>query len=156
MFDSEDAKRIFWDRFTHWTTFYAFVPWVTSLLNNHYHSLGYLRVGENLGPMMQRIHGSVAKLVNDLGPERLLPFWKHENQNDYFDGCIRHDLRCRRAYRYTYQQAARARLVKDPRDYPHTRVNVALDLGAGRALELRSFLPHVEYARYARGRRPRG
>ena len=33
---------------------FGFFPWVTSLLNNHYHTLGYLRVGENLGPMMQR------------------------------------------------------------------------------------------------------
>lgn len=155
MFESEDAKRVFCDRFTHWTTCYGFAAWVTSLLGNHYHTLGFLRVGDNLGPMMQRIHGSVAKLVNDLGPERLLPFWKRENQNDYFDGCIRHDAQCSRAYRYTYQQAVRARLVKDPRDYPHTRVNVDLEVGVARAMELRAFLSHVEYARYARGRRQR-
>src|SRR5829696_2954276 len=68
-FDTEAAKAIFWDRFTHWTRFYGFVPWVTTLLNNHYHTEGYLRVGTNLGPMMQRIHGSVAKLVNDILPE---------------------------------------------------------------------------------------
>ena len=152
-FESEDAKRLFWDRFTFWTTHFGFVAWVTSILNNHYHTLGYLRIGENLGPMMQRIHGSVAKLVNDLGPERRLPFWKHENQNDYFDGCIRHDGQCRRAYRYARLQAVRAGLVKDPRDYPHTRVTVDLELGIARALELRAFLPHVEYARYARPRR---
>src|SRR4051794_7528306 len=57
-FESEDAKRVFWDRFDHWTKFYGFVPWVTSLLNNHYHTLGYLYLGETLGKMMQRIHGS--------------------------------------------------------------------------------------------------
>ena len=150
--ESEDAKRIFWDRFTYWTVQFGFVAWVTSLLNNHYHTLGYLRIGENLGPMMQRIHGSVAKLVNDLGPERRLPFWKRENQNDYFDGCIRHDLQCRRAYRYTFLQAVRAGIVMDARDYPHTRVNVELEVGITRALEFRAFLPHVEYARYARPR----
>lgn len=122
MFESEDAKRVFWDRFNHWTSYYGFVAWVTSLLGNHYHTLGFLRVGDNLGPMMQRIHGSVAKLVNDLGPERLLPFWKRENQNDY---------------------------------YPHTRVNVDLEVGVARAMELRAFLSHVEYAQYARGRRQR-
>lgn len=59
MFDAEDAKRIFWDRFTHWATYFGFVPWVTTLL---------------------------------------------------------------------------------------------LEVGIARALELRAFLPHVEYARYARGR----
>lgn len=72
-FQSEDAKRVFWDRFGHWAGVYGFVPWVTSLMSNHYHALGYLKVGENLGPMMQRIHGSVAKLVNDLLPQRRVP-----------------------------------------------------------------------------------
>src|ERR1700691_5760713 len=52
-FETEKAKTIFWDRFDHYATLYGFVPWVTSLLNNHYHTLGYLRNGENLGPMMQ-------------------------------------------------------------------------------------------------------
>jgi hypothetical protein len=85
-FESEEAKLVFWDRFDHWTTFFGFVPWVTTLLNNHYHTLGYLKVGENLGPMMQRLHGSVAKLVNDLLPQRRIPFWKEGNHaNDYFD-----------------------------------------------------------------------
>lgn len=49
---------------------FGFVPWVTSLMNNHYHTLGYLYVGNNLKQLMQRLHGSVAKLVNDLLPER--------------------------------------------------------------------------------------
>ena len=53
-FASEGAKAIFWNRFDHYTHEFGFFPWVTSLLNNHYHTLGYLRVGENLGPMMQR------------------------------------------------------------------------------------------------------
>jgi len=152
-FDSEEAKLIFWDRFTHWTDYFGFVPWVTTLLFNHYHTLGFLRIGENLGPMMQRIHGSVAKLVNDVLPERRAKFWRVENQNDYFDGCIRHDLQCRRAYRYTHLQAVRAGLVKRPEDYPHTRVSVELGVGIARAIELRAFLPHVEYARYAKNRR---
>lgn len=39
-------------------------------MNNHYHTLGYLYVGNNLKQLMQRLHGSVAKLVNDLLPER--------------------------------------------------------------------------------------
>src|SRR4051794_32038992 len=67
-FASKQAKVIFWDRFDHYCEKYVFVPWVTSLLDNHYHTLGYLKVGTNLGPLMQHVHGSVAKLVNDLLP----------------------------------------------------------------------------------------
>ncbi|MEM9020284.1 MAG: hypothetical protein AAGC44_06945 [Planctomycetota bacterium] len=44
-FQSEMAKAVFWDRFDHYTDAYGFTPWVTSLLNNHYHTLGYLKVG---------------------------------------------------------------------------------------------------------------
>lgn len=75
-FASADAKAIFWDRFEQYTKRYGFVPWITTLIDNHYHSLGYLRLGTNLGPMMQKIHGSVAKLVNDLLPQRRVPFWR--------------------------------------------------------------------------------
>src|SRR3954469_1515701 len=64
-FAAEQAKQIFWDRFEHYCKQYGFVPWVTSLLHNHYHTLGYLKTGENLGPFMQHVHGSIAKLVND-------------------------------------------------------------------------------------------
>src|SRR5687767_6145613 len=63
-FASERAKEIFWNRFDHYTSEYAFTPWVTTLVDNHYHTLGYLKVGTNLGPLMQKFHGSVAKLVN--------------------------------------------------------------------------------------------
>src|SRR5437762_5965591 len=85
-FASEKAKAVFWDRFDHWTQHFGFSPFATTLLDNHYHTEGYLRIGENLGPMMQRIHGSVAKLVNDLLPERHLPFWREAGRRDYFDG----------------------------------------------------------------------
>ncbi|MFK7790450.1 MAG: transposase [Phycisphaeraceae bacterium] len=64
-FADEPAKAIFWDRFEHYTQAHGFTPWVTSLLDNHYHTIGYLKVGSELPTMMQRIHGSVAKLVND-------------------------------------------------------------------------------------------
>jgi hypothetical protein len=57
MFDSEDAANLFWDRFDYYTALHGFTPWVTTLLNNHYHSLGYLSVGDELGPMMRKIHG---------------------------------------------------------------------------------------------------
>ena len=64
-FALEQAKIAFWDRFEHYTELHGFVPWVTSLLDNHYHTIGYLKVGAELPKMMQKIHGSVAKMVND-------------------------------------------------------------------------------------------
>src|SRR3954447_26412126 len=54
-FAAEEAKAIFWDRFNYWTAKHGFVPWVTSLLDNHYHTLGYLKKGEELGEMMRKI-----------------------------------------------------------------------------------------------------
>ena len=80
-FASEAAKQVFWDRFDFYTKESGFVPWVTSLIDNHYHTLGYLRVGKNLSPMIQRIHGSVAKLVNDSLPIRQKPFWQREEMS---------------------------------------------------------------------------
>ena len=153
-FKNEDAKAVFWDRFTHYAAQCGFVPWIATLMVNHYHVLGYLKVGENLGPMMQRVHGSVAKLVNDLLPERRVPFWRERGRRDYFDGCLRDELQCRRAYRYTYLQSVRAGVFRDPRDYPHTRVYLDLDRGVRRALELDAFMEGVPYQRYEH-RRPR-
>lgn len=147
-FASEQAKQIFWDRFDHYTKQYGFVPWVTTLLNNHYHTLGYLRLGSNLGPMMQRIHGSVAKLVNDVLLERHLPFWRGKNNGDYFDGCIRDEKQFRRAYRYTLTQSTRHRLALDWSQYPHTRQSIELDRGLKRAVEIDAFLAEVPYPRY--------
>ena len=153
-FQSEEAKQVFWDRFYHWAGVYGFVPWVTTLLNNHYHTEGYLKVGNNLGVMMQRIYGSVAKLVNDLLPERRVPFWREGGNRGYFDGCIRDPRQCRRAYRYTLLQAVRAGLVRDYRDYRHTRVDVEWDLAIRHAMELRTFegLESLPYPRYDRKR----
>ena len=147
-FRSDGAKRVFWDRFEHYAAQYGFVPWVTTLLENHYHTIGYLKVGENLGPMMQRIHGSVAKLVNDLLPERRVPFWRAGGRGDYFDGCLRDELQCRRAYRYTLTQSTRHGLCKDWRQYPHTRMRIEVDRGVQRALELKAFLNDIPYPRY--------
>ena len=139
-------------RFEHWyrdnTVYFITARWVTTLLNNHYHTLGYLGLGPNLGPMMQRIHGSVAKLVNDLLPERRVPFWRLDKTGDYFDGCIRDEVQCRRAYRYTLTQSTRHHVARDWRDYPHTRQAIDLDRGITRALELRAFLVDVPYRRY--------
>ena len=147
-FASEQAKAVFWDRFDHYTAQYGFTPCVTTLLDNHYHTLGHLKVGENLGVMMQRIHGSVAKLVNDLLPERRVPFWRRAGHQDYFDGCLRDELQLRRAFKYTYTQCRRHGVCADPARYPHTRVNVDVERTVRRALELGAFLESVPYKRY--------
>ena len=151
-FASDEAKAVFWDRFDHYTQLHGFVPWVTTLLNNHYHTLGYLRTGPELGQMMRKIHGSVAKLVNDLLPERKVPFWRERGRShqDYFDGCIRDELQCRRAYRYTLTQSVRHHLCPDWRAYPHTHAPIELERGWQRALEFRAFLHSVPYRLYER------
>lgn len=147
-FKSEQAKLIFWDRFDFYTEKYEFVPWVTTLLDHRYHTVGYLRVGENLGPLMQKLQGSISKLVNDTLPVRHLPFFRRSGNQDYFDGCLRDEQQTTRAYRYTMLQAVRAGLVKDFRRYPHTRVSIGLDRALKRAIEKKCFLPRVLYARY--------
>jgi len=151
-FDSAEAKRIFWDRHDHYCAQYGFEPWVTTLMNNHYHDLGYLRLGENLGPLIQRIHGSVAKLVNDTLEVRLVPFWREAGNRDYFDGCIRDVLQLVRAHRYTLMQAVRAGLVRDWREYPDTHLLLESTQAVQRATQLRAFLEDVPYARYDRRR----
>ena len=149
-FAAEAAKAIYWERFEHWAAVYGFVPWITTLMDNHYHTLGYLRVGQNLGPFMQRFHGSVAKLVNDTLDARHTPFWRNSRGHDYVDGCLRDAVQCRRAYRYTLLQCRRARICDDSRDYPHTRLRIEMERGIRRAVELGAFLPGVAYTRYDR------
>jgi len=145
---SENAKLIFWDRFEHYTTRHGFTPWVTSLLDNHYHTIGYLRRGDELGRMMRGLHGSVSKLVNDLLPARRVPFWSDQRDKDYFDGCLRDAKQGRLTYRYVLTQAVRHGLVIDWRDYPHTRIDVGLERAIKRSLELNAFLTGVPYKRY--------
>lgn len=147
-FASEAAKAIFWERFDHYTNEFRFVPWVTSLLDNHYHTLGYLYAGRNLSPLMQRLHGSVAKLVNDILPERRPEFWRDAKGQEYFDGAIRDGKQGRLAFRYTLLQSMRHRICKDYREYPHTRINVELEAAIKRSLELGAFLEGVPYKRY--------
>lgn len=153
-FDSGIAKAVFWDRFEFYTQQFGFTPWVTSLMNNHYHVLGYLRDGNNLGPMMQRVHGSVAKLANDVlqanGRERLKPFWRQSANHDYFDGAIRDEKQARLAYRYTLKQGARHGVVGAGEAYPHTRVRVGVEAAVKRSHELKAFLEGVPYKRYQR------
>lgn len=151
-FQTDRAKRIFWDRFNFYAAQHGFVPWVTTLMNNHYHTLGYLKAGEELGEMMRKIHGSVATLVMKEINQRHVPFWREKGNRDYFDGCIRDVLQAERAYRYTLLQAVRAKIVKDWKDYPDTHVNVEKDRAIRRAVELRAYLEEVPYARYERHR----
>jgi REP element-mobilizing transposase RayT len=147
-FACDEAKTVFWTKFDQYATEFGFVPWITTLLDNHYHTLGYLRVGAVLPRLMQRLHGSIAKLVNDLLPERFPEFWRNTTGQEYFDGCIRNEKQARLAYRYTMLQAQRAQIVKDWRAYAHTRVNVELEPAIRRALELEAFLEGVPYKRY--------
>ncbi len=98
--------------------------------------------------MMQRLHGSVAKLTNDLLGVRRKSFWTDSGHQNYFDGCIRSEKQCRLAYRYTLMQSVRHGVVKNWQNYPHTHVNVDLDQGVKRALELQAFMVGVPYKRY--------
>jgi REP element-mobilizing transposase RayT len=152
-FTSEQAKRVFWDRFEHHASQGQFFPWVASVMTTHYHVLGYCRDGGVFGRMMQRIHGSVAKLVNDTLPQRRVPFWDTEGHQDYFDGCLRDERQCRLTYRYVLTQSVRHGICADWREYPHTRVYIELEIGVRRALELKAFLEGVPYKRYHKGRR---
>src|SRR5438093_1175541 len=153
-FRTEKAKAVFWDRVFHHAQSAGFVTWVATLVDNHYHLLGYLKTGKNLGQMMRKIHGSVAKLVNDQLPERRRPFWREAGGRDYFDGCIRNERQCRRAYRYTLTQCRRHGICSDPLQYPHTKTFIDVDRGVKRAIELRAFMEGVRYPRYERGNVP--
>lgn len=143
LFEREEARAIFWDRFDHYTAAHTFTPWVTTLMNNHYHTLGYLRVGQELGEMMRKLHGSTATLVCKLIRVRHVPFWKEPGHATYFDGCIRDVLQAERAYRYTLFQAVKARIVRDWRDYPDTHVNVEMWRAIRRATELGAYMERV-------------
>ncbi len=151
-FATEQAKAVFWNRFDSYTSKHLFTPWVTTLLDNHYHVFGYCKTGTLMGEMMQRIHGSVAKLVNDTLQERRVPFWtqRGKGHSDYFDGCIRDEKQCRLAYRYTLTQSVRHGVCSNWRDYPHTHVNIEFERGLRRALELGAFMEDVPYQRYKR------
>ena len=151
-FASAEAQAVFWNRFEHYTDACEFFPWVTSLVGNHYHTLGYCRYGRNLGQMIRRIHGSVAKLVNDILPERRVPFWREAGHQDYFDGCIRDEKQCRRAYRYTLTQCRRHLICDDWPQFAGTRMRIELEAGLSRSLELGAFMESIPYKRYQQSR----
>ena len=123
-FAREEAKAIFWEKLDQYAREFNFTPWIVSLMNNHDHTLSYLKRAQDLPRFMQRLHGSVAKLVNDFLDVRVAPFWVESGKQNYFDGCLRDVLQLRRAYRYTYVQSQRHGICADPRMYPHTRVYV--------------------------------
>lgn len=148
-FASESAKEMFWICFDRYTAEFGFVPWVTTLLDNHYHTIGFLQVGENLGKMMQRLHGSISKQVNDLLKVRLVPFWRDSGRQTYYDGCLRDEKQGRLTYRYV-TQSTRHGIVRDYRKYSHTRVIVEMDRAIARAVVLNAFMTGVRYPRYER------
>jgi hypothetical protein len=61
---------------------------------------------------------------------------------------LRDELQYRRAYQYTLMQAVRARVVKEWKHHPHTRVEVDLEAGLELAVRNKCFLPDVPYKRY--------
>jgi hypothetical protein len=77
-------------------------------------------------------------------------WWVDAGHQNYFDGCIRDERQCRRAYRYVLTQCSRHRICQRPEDYPHTRVGVELERAVKRALERKAFLLGVPYKRYER------
>lgn len=102
---------------------------------------------------MKRLHGSVAKLVNDVLPTRITPFWVDAGHQNYFDGCIRDERQARRAYRYTLTQSQRHR-SDDWKSDPNTRTPIEINRAVRRAHALEAFLEAVPYARYDRHRPP--
>jgi len=147
-FESEEAKAVFWDRLLVYCEKCGFVLWVVSLMSNHYHIVGYNRRASDLKVFMQRFHGSVAKLVNDLLPERRTDFWRDQKGREYFDGCLRDEKQCRAACRYTRMQARRHGVIFNFEEYPHTRIFLDFEKCIRRANELGAFLDGVPYKRY--------
>jgi REP element-mobilizing transposase RayT len=155
-FASEPAKAVFWAKLAQYANQYGFIVIVATLMDNHYHLLGYLQMGDNLGPLMQRLHGSVAKLVNDTLAVRLRPFWRERGtDDDYFDGCIRDDRQFRRCYRYVLLQSVRHGIVSDYRSYPHARtdrVGTGAPTGPGEeGIPTPRAVPKIRALTYTRG-----
>jgi REP element-mobilizing transposase RayT len=147
-FASEQAKTTFWEKLEQYAREFGFVLWIVTIMDNHFHLLGYLKRGVDLKTMMQRLHGSVAKLVNDMLPERRAEFWRDSKGREYFDGCIRNALQGRRTFRYIERQALRHGVRCEQRIYRHTRKYIEMERAIQRAEEINAFLPGVPYKRY--------
>ena len=154
-FETEEAKVDFWVGFGHDAAMHRFDAWVTSLQVNHSHCVGYVPVGIELKEMRRKLHGSVAKLVNDVLEIRLVPFWGDGANRDYFDGCLRDETQLIRAYGYVLRQAVRHGVCKDHRNYPHTRVYLSLEECLAFAREHQALMYGIPYARYERHREHR-
>jgi len=176
-FDTPQASSIFWNVFDRRTAEHGFTPWVTSLVVNHYHTLGYLKQGDQLPKMMKLIHGAVSKQINDLiearaqqdphyrtrvlnitNPRRadfsprarIRPFWIDSNHHNYFDGCLRNRRQAEKTFRYIEYQCRRHGICHHPADYPDTRVHIDKPRALARADELQAYLYNVPYKRYQR------
>jgi hypothetical protein len=153
VFITPETCDIFWQKFEQYTAQHGFDPWVASLLNTHYHFVGLTSKGEDLREMMRKLHGSVAWLVCKELKIQHKPFWRDDEHNDYFDGCLRDEDQLRRSYRYTHTQAVRAGLVRDPNKYPNTKVYRALEECVRIARERKALMEGVAYARYQKSQR---
>ena len=156
LFADDGACEIFWGKFLQYANAHGFEPWIASLLSNHYHFVGFLETGRELGEMMRRLHGSVAWLVCKGLDVRHKPFWRDDHHRDYFDGCLRDRNQLVRSYRYVQRQAVRAGLVKDFREHSNTRVYKPLEECLELASARDAYLPEVPYARYEDKNRVRG
>jgi REP element-mobilizing transposase RayT len=150
VFKTRGASDVFWASLDRYSKQYGLNLWVATLMSNHYHLLFYMRWSENLGPFMKGLHGSAAKLVNDLSETRLVPFWSWKGRHTYFDGCLRNEKQLTLTYRYVRDQAVRARLVRDWTQYPDTKVLCDLDAALRFAMDRKVFPSNLPYARYAR------
>ena len=152
IFEDEQAAEIFWNRFDHHTLAQQITPIVTSLVGNHYHLLAHVEVGANVPVFVRNLHGSTAKLTNDLreaaGLDRISDVWANGLRGSYFDGCVRNATQFRRIFRYVERQGVRHGLVRTGEHFPHTRVNVSMERALKRALERNSFLPWSDKTRW--------
>jgi len=98
--------------------------------------------------MMRRLHGSTAKLVNDLLLERWANFWRDHRGKEFFGGCIRDERQASRTWRYVLTQCRRHGVCDDPDDYVHTRVYLDHELAINRAAQIGAFMQGVPYQRY--------
>ncbi len=89
--------------------------------------------------------------------------WYRDNSGYFITSKVRDGLalHSRRAasdasVRYTLNQAVKARVVKDWKDYSDTRVFIERDRAVKRAVELKAFMEKLPYARYERKKKRRG
>lgn len=156
VFTTPETQDIFWTKFGQYTSAHGFHPWVTTLMSNHYHTIGYVDRADDVGEMMRKLHGSVATLVCQSLEITHKPFWLDDHHRDYFDGCLRDETQLRRSYAYVRDQAVAAGLVRDWHAYPNTRVQLDLESAVTFANARDAWLPEVPYARYDDRSRKRG